>query len=770
MMKNILKRDFKRNNIITILLIIFIAISSMLSATAASLGRTLTKSMKSFFETAKTSHMIQMHKGDYDEGAIEKFASDYKYVKSYQIVSLLNIKGSSLMLTDETTEAGSVIENSFVVQNKDFDFILDQNNEIINLLPGEIGIPVYHALKHNLSIGDIIRFKIDDEIINFKIAAIARDSQMNSSFISSKRMLISEGDWEKLSNKIDDIEYLIEFILTDEKKVNKLELDYKNANLPANGPTITYESIKLLNSLNDIIMLIVVIVVSLLMIFISVLCIRFTMTSCMDEDYMEIGIMKGIGIPIEYIEKMYFIKYIVISLIGCIIGYLLSFYLEKILQSNLKSYMGLVEKDSINYSFQFIACAISGIIVLYFCSKVMKQIGKVSAIEALSGTNTEGSDHLVPKPSIYTGNHSTNVTLALKYILAYKKPYILMTLIFVLLIFLIILPLNISQTIESPNFCSYMGIPKCDIRIDLQDVKNLSNDISNIENVLHKDKEIDNYALYTTYSATAKNMDGDDVYLNFETGDFEAFKVNYIIGNEPKKENELGLSYLALKQLNKEIGDAVTIIIDDMSKEFIITGIYQDITNGGKSGKSTWTPSSKNTTFAVFNIDVIEGVNKTKKKEMYSELFKGIKVTDIEEYIRQSMADGITQLKLMTRVIIIVAIIIIAFLTIIFIKLLMIRDKEDLIIMRRIGFKNSDITTQYRIRTLIPLLISVVIGVILVNTLGQSIVGLFARSMGAPKFIFVTSKVYAYILCPLLVVITIIICVRYATKEISVLK
>ena len=36
MMKNILKRDFKRNNIITILLIIFIAISSMLSATAAS--------------------------------------------------------------------------------------------------------------------------------------------------------------------------------------------------------------------------------------------------------------------------------------------------------------------------------------------------------------------------------------------------------------------------------------------------------------------------------------------------------------------------------------------------------------------------------------------------------------------------------------------------------------------------------------------------------------------------------------------------------------
>lgn len=86
MKKNILKRDLKRNKIITIALIIFIAVSSMLSAVAASLGHRLTKSMSEFFHLAQTAHMIQMHTGDLDERLIDEFVKNMNILKNIKLL------------------------------------------------------------------------------------------------------------------------------------------------------------------------------------------------------------------------------------------------------------------------------------------------------------------------------------------------------------------------------------------------------------------------------------------------------------------------------------------------------------------------------------------------------------------------------------------------------------------------------------------------------------------------------------------------------------
>lgn len=223
MKKNILKRDLKRNKIITIALIVFIAVSSMLSAAAASLGHRLTKSMSEFFHLAQTAHMIQMHTGDLDERLIDEFVEKHEYIEKYQVVNLLNVKGDSLLLrNDGSTEMGSITDNSFVVQNDKFDFILGQNNEIIKLSSGEVAVPVYYALAYDLLIGDQIGVKTNSGIISFKIVDFGRDSQMNSSFISSKRMVITKSDWDMLAKETGSLEYIIEFRTTDEKKVDRL--------------------------------------------------------------------------------------------------------------------------------------------------------------------------------------------------------------------------------------------------------------------------------------------------------------------------------------------------------------------------------------------------------------------------------------------------------------------------------------------------------------------------------------------------------------------
>ena len=90
--------------------------------------------------------------------------------------------------------------------------------------------------------------------------------------------------------------------------------------------------------------------------------------------------------------------------------------------------------------------------------------------------------------------------------------------------------------------------------------------------------------------------------------------------------------------------------------------------------------------------------------------------------------------------------------------------------MKRIGFKDKDIRVQYRVRLLTPLLIGIVTGAILVNTLGQSLVSLLIGSMGAPKVVFISNIFYAYILCPLIMIVTIVVTVTFATNKIKIIK
>ncbi|MRQ30053.1 FtsX-like permease family protein, partial [Bacillus anthracis] len=129
-------------------------------------------------------------------------------------------------------------------------------------------------------------------------------------------------DFERIKRNFGESEYLIEFQLTDENKINEFENLYKSSNLPQKGPSITYSLFKTLNSLTDGIIAAVLIIISGLLMLIAMLCIRFTIITSMEEDYREIGVMKAIGIHNKDIQKLYIIKYIFISAGGCICGYI----------------------------------------------------------------------------------------------------------------------------------------------------------------------------------------------------------------------------------------------------------------------------------------------------------------------------------------------------------------------------------------------------------------------------------------------------------------
>lgn len=278
MMIRMLKNDLKRNRMITATLFVFIVLAAMLVSSASNIILTLFGSMDTLFEKSKVAHFAQLHKGIIHQEDLDSFAyENHKLIKEEQTVELLGINGANIYIGGgDISEANSVMENSFVRQNKKFDFLLDTNSRKLELSDGQIAVPVYHMQKYDLQTGDCIRIADGSFQKDFIIAAFLQDSLMNPSMINSKRFLVSDGDWEILHRHLGEIEYIIKFQLHDTDRLNELETLYQDSDLPQKGTAMGYSLVKVINSMSDGITAVIIILIAILLIVIAALCLRFT--------------------------------------------------------------------------------------------------------------------------------------------------------------------------------------------------------------------------------------------------------------------------------------------------------------------------------------------------------------------------------------------------------------------------------------------------------------------------------------------------------------
>ena len=336
----LIRNDIEKSKVITFTTMIFVAAAAMLVSLAAILVVNLSGAIDTLMTKAKSPHFVQMHTGDIDFDRLQSFAEQHNNVEDYQVVEFLGIDGAQITL-GENSLAHSVQDNGFTVQNETFDYLLDLDGNVINVSDGELYVPVAYMKDNLANVGDkaVIGGK------EFTVAGFLRDSTMNSSLAASKRFLISSNDYEEIK-QFGSIEYLIEFRLKDYEKIGEFETAYASAGLEANGPTVTYTLFKTMNAISDGMMIAVILLVSVLVVAIAFMCIRFTLLAKLEEDYREIGVMKAIGMRLSDIKKIYLAKYIIIAAIGSILGFILSLMFQGVLLENIRLYMGESEHSS----------------------------------------------------------------------------------------------------------------------------------------------------------------------------------------------------------------------------------------------------------------------------------------------------------------------------------------------------------------------------------------------------------------------------------------
>lgn len=761
----IIRNDILKSKAVTLATVIFVSAAAMLVSLAAILVVNLSGALDMLMTQAKTPHFMQMHSGEVDTARLTSFADQNSNVDEYQVVEFLNIDGARIILGGHSL-ASSVQDNGFSIQSEKFDYLLDLDGNKISVSDGELYVPISYMKDNTTKVGD----KASVAGKEFTVAGFLRDSQMNSALASSKRFLLSPNDYTEIQS-LGSTEYLIEFRLKDMSELGAFETAYASAGLEANGPTITYPLLKMINALSDGMMIAVILLVSILIVAIAFMCIRFTLLAKIEEDVREIGVMKAIGLRVSDIKNMYLAKYAAIAAAGSMIGFVLSFIFKGMLLENIRLYMGDSGNSSLASLFGLIGILLIFLAIIAYVNGVLRRFRTISAAEAIRyGTSQERNTGA--KRFSLSGNRwfSTNIFLGIKDVLARKRLYTTMLVILVISAFIMIVPQNLYNTISSKSFIQYMGIGTYDMRMDVQQTDQISAKTTEIVNHMTSDSAISKYAVLTTKTFKVKTENGSEENIKIELGDHSIFPIFYSKGGAPTADNEIALSALNADELGKKVGDRITLLIEGVDKTLTVSGIYSDITNGGKTAKAVFTDHTADIMWSVICAELSDQSLVVNKTLEYADKFTYAKVSDIDEFVAQTFGSTISSVKKASFASVVVALVITLLITLLFMKLLVVKDRYSIAVMKVFGFTSSDIRTQYISRSVFVLIVGMVLGTLLANTVGELLAGAVISSFGASVFTFSINPLSAYLLIPLMMIGSVLIATIIGISSVGHIK
>ena len=158
-----------------------------------------------------------------------------------------------------------------------------------------------------------------------------------------------------------------------------------------------------MNALSDGIMILVILLVSFVVLFISILCIKYIILTQMEKDRREIGMLKAVGISRKDIRFIYISKYLLLSMIGCVAGSIMALIIAGPLGTGMKELYGETENKALIYILMIIGALLAEGIILLSVRRTLRKTDRESAISSLYGRDagTSGIPHLLSQQLLF---------------------------------------------------------------------------------------------------------------------------------------------------------------------------------------------------------------------------------------------------------------------------------------------------------------------------------------------------------------------------------
>lgn len=768
-------KDLKRNKSINFILFLFIVFSSTLIVLSSILGSQTILSIQELYRVADPPHFLQMHKGEFDMKSLDAFMSGREDVIDWQVVETISI--SSDAITIEKAD-GNINLSDFkldiglVKQNERRDLLLDYNHQKVQIAKGEIGIPILMKSMYDIQLGDRMVISNGAFSRSFIVSEFVLDAQMNSPLTSSTRILLSDEDYQSMYGNFGESEYLIEAYFKDNTQGSAFKTFYENAEMPQNGQAVTYQIIFLLSAMTDIIMVFILIFASVLVILVSFICLRFTILSTLEEELMEIGTMKAIGFSYKHIRSVYLDKYRLLTLIGMFTGLLIAFGLNDLVSHHIETTFGKLQTSVTTVVLSVLATTLIYVITLTFCRSVLRKIKKLTVVETL--VYGEGLDRgrkpLKTNKLAFLKIKSVNVLLSIKEVLFHFKKWLTVFLVVSISFVLMSLPSNLLRTFEHRQFITYMGSSVEDILVQVEESERLEENYALVKKVLDADDTVANY--YESRKIRVKALLENETLLNLDidSGSEAGDELKYLTGGAPKGESEIAISYLNAEAMEKATGDTLKLIYGNEVRDFVISGVYQDVTSGGLTAKSKHDFSGIESKRYAFSVNIKEGTDIEGKAEAWSQMMGyGISVDSMDTFINQTLGGVIKQLRSIVLATSVLGVSLAALITLLFLKLRLIKDYSEISILKAIGFSYEDLRLQYLMKTGISAFLGALFGIVVTRGFGEGLINIILgfSGLGIKKITLMSNLFTDFAIYPLALLTVVSLTTLYVIGQIK---
>ena len=747
MWMRLIRNDLRQRPGLALALTLLIAVAAMVLSAGVVATASTVRATNHLWQSARPPHALQMHTGAIDEGAIRDWASHRPDITDVQVVPTLPIPVANLWV-DGQAQGDSVIEPALVTQQASFDFLLGEDGQPVHPRPGEIVMPVHYVATGKVRVGDEVRIDLPGLTRSWRVVGIARDPLMNPSLVTSKRMVVHPDDYAQAAQAIAEPEYLVEFRLHPGTSPQAVLDAYKDAGLPAHGIALDDSVFKLMNALSTMVVALILLAVSLLLVVIAMIALRYSVIAAVAGEMPVIGALVAIGIPRHQVRRVVMAKYAVITLFGVGVGALLGVPAAGFAQGATRLYLGEVHGPG-KTALVVVGTAVVMVVVVMGCiALALCQINRLHPVEAM-----RDAAQAVPRSRMrLVTSRQVPPPVWLGMATWAQRPMI--TGLVAAAIVVMVVPADITATIANPRIATALGIAQADMRIDIREP---TIDAQRMMTRLQEDVRVTRASRYQTAHYDVVTPEGVEPLL-VEFGDHRAYPVRYINGAAPTTDGQIALSANEANALNTKVGQPVTLLIDRQPKAFVVSGVYQDITNGGKTAKAAFKRTNP-VLWEVIYADVQRVASTNVAATMHtlaSELsaaHPGVKVTNVADHASQTLNAMDRQLLVTTVTVVIATSLLLTMLVVLITVLIRARERADMSALRAIGSSVAEVRQVYLTRATINALVGLAVGLIL-GRLGAS--WLLERAMaqiGAPGVELTTNPLVSFGGLPALVLV-----------------
>lgn len=762
----ILKNDLKRKRTMNIILFMFIAMATMFLASSVSNLITVTGAVDYFMEVSNVPDRFVIAMSGTEQDMIGEYLEKSDSISGYEVIPMYSVTNERISIVEaKNTEKKKYERTSTlcVQAAKDgYMQVFDRNDKPLDLQPGEIAFTKLEAEENNLQIGDKVSIIVGDVEQEFTIAAITKDAVFGAAFMGFKRVLISEEDFRVFANQEGLMQTNIYCINEENTKEFLSDWQKQNFNIIA----MVDQSMVSMAYLMDMLVAAILIVVSVCLILIAFMVLRFTIIFTLQEDYREIGIMKAIGLRDVGIKGIYLIKYFGIAVFAALVGMIASFPFGRMMLKQTIDNM-VVKSAEQNMLLHIVSAIVVVVVVLLFSNASANKLRKFSAIDAIrNGSNGERYQvksrlRLWKKSYMKPGFY-----MACNDILSNPKRFLTLVITFCLGTLLILIPLSALHTLTSDNVISLFSMESSDVYLDNgrtddyiaeKNVEKIKKDLEELENMMSEHKlnaktGVDIGYLIPCY---ANDKEKKVSYLTLqEVGSWDR-SYDVLRGREPEAEDEIMLTEITAEEMGVVIGDTITFEYPDREETYMITGLYQSMMNLGKGFRVSRTAElDENYISAILCIQVeIEDMETDEAYECLKEIFPDYGVRQVQEFIDDMMGNISDMIQSVIYLLTVVVLVINGLITALMMKAMIAKERGDVALLKSIGFSNARISAWQIERVLLLLVTSIAMGTVLSRFLASCTMGPIFVMMGASSIQLEVKPLETYIIYPCILLI-----------------